>query len=767
MKINKIIPISILIISLLILNFSHFAFAVENSSIEKPKLIIGDDINYPPYSYLDENGIPAGFNIEIAKAVGEAMGYDVEIKLDEWSKIREALENGKIDATSGMFYSIERKNSYSFSTKHSITNGDIFTNKSLRLDSLKSLKGKTVVVQKGDIIGESLRQLNLNINLIEVSTVDEALKLIENRTYDYAALLKLPGLYGIKNHSYQNLKAQGLLLAPNDYCMAVKKGNEDLILTLNGGLQIIKATGEFEQIYNKNLGVYEEQPLIRILKTYRWIVYIIVSILIALILISLTLNKLVSRKTVQLKESNLILEKSNREIHEKNELLVASEEELIAQLEEIETQKDFINFLAYHDPLTTLPNRRKFIEKLESALSNGISGAVILLDLDNFKVINDTMGHVYGDQVLKGVSDRLSEIVEEHVFVSRFGGDEFLILLEHESDSEKINAFANKLNHIFDEKIIFDENEVQITFSTGISLFPSDSTEVNQLIMNADLALYTIKNSGKNGYCFFDYSMIALLLKKSNIEAIIRTAIETDGFKMVFQPQVDLKTGEVHAYEALLRLKHHNLSPAEFIPIAESDGSIIKIGRIVTQKVIEQLGIWQRQGYPIKPVSINFSANQLQDHQYLTFISELLELNAVDSKFIEIEITENIFLEKKEQTLIFLAELRKKGFKISIDDFGTGYSSLSYLTFLPVDKIKLDRSLNIKFLEIENIKVMDSLIMLAQSLNLEVVAEGIETHEQFRRLRVGKCNYIQGYYFCKPLEIDEVESSFYNNYYEW
>lgn len=765
LKKTKLIPIIFLSLSLLI--FSHLAFAVENPAIEKPKLIIGDDINYPPYSYLDSNGEPAGFNIEIAKAVGTAMGYDVEIKLDEWSKIREALENGKIDATSGMFYSLERKNNYSFSTKHSITNGDIFTNKNLRLDSLNDLKGKTVVVQRGDIIGESLSQLNLNINLIEVSTVDEALELVENHSYDYAALLKLPGLYGIKNHAYKNLKAQGLLLAPNDYCMAVKKGNEDLLLTLNGGLQIIKATGEFEQIYNRNLGVYEEQSLIKLLKTYRWIVYIIVSILIVLILISLTLKKLVSRKTIQLKESNLILEKSNREIHEKNELLVASEEELIAQLEEIETQKDFINFLAYHDPLTTLPNRRKFIEKLELALSSGISGAVILLDLDNFKVINDTMGHVYGDQVLKGVSDRLSEIVEDHVFVSRFGGDEFLILLEHEADNEKINDFANKLNHIFDRKIIFDENEVQITFSTGISLFPTDSSEVNQLIMNADLALYTIKNSGKNGYCFFDYSMIALLLKKSNIEAIIRNAIETDGFKMVFQPQVDLKTGEVHAYEALLRLKHHALSPAEFIPIAESDGTIIKIGRIVTQKVIEQLGIWQRQGYPIKPVSINFSANQLQDHQYLTFISELLEINAVDSKYIEIEITENIFLEKKEQTLIFLAELRKKGFKISIDDFGTGYSSLSYLTFLPIDKIKLDRSLNIKFLEIENIKVMDSLIMLAQSLNLEVVAEGIETHEQFRRLRVGKCNYIQGYYFCKPLEIEEVESSFYNNYYEW
>lgn len=460
------------------------------------------------------------------------------------------------------------------------------------------------------------------------------------------------------------------------------------------------------------------------------------------------------------------LKESNRQIFEQNQLLMTSEEELMAQLEEIEAQKETIHFLAFHDPLTNLPNRRKYIEALESALYQNLSGAVILLDLDNFKSINDTMGHVYGDKVLRGVSRRLETIVDENSYVSRFGGDEFLILLKNESNLDRIKVLVDKISHIFDDKIPIDDNEIEITFSMGISLFPLDSTEVNQLIMNADLALYSVKDLGKDGYKFFDSSMANHLLRRFQVESVIREALENDGFKMVYQPQVNLITGEVDAFEALLRLKNHEISPAEFIPIAEENGTIIKIGRIVTQKVIEQISKWQSQGYKVKPISINFSATQLHDSTYLQFIVSELEKNKVDPHFIEIEITENIFIENKEQTLAFLLRLKEIGMKISIDDFGTGYSSLNYLTYLPLDKIKLDRTLNIKFLEIENIKVMESLISLAHSLNFGVVAEGIETEEQFKRLQVCKCDHIQGYYFSKPLEVEAVENNFSLNYFE-
>lgn len=463
---------------------------------------------------------------------------------------------------------------------------------------------------------------------------------------------------------------------------------------------------------------------------------------------------------VQIQEYLRQLKDSNAEVQEKNQRLTASEEKLIAHIEEIEKQRKYINYLAYHDPLTNLPNRRKFIEFLNQALRNNKTGAVIYLDIDNFKRINETMGHVYGDKVLLGIAGRLEELVSKNAFISRFSGDEFLILIQNEGDIEGIRIFVAELFNMFGKPIPLEGNNVEIAFSIGVSIFPHDSTDVDQLIMNADTALYEVKNTGKNGYRFFDMSMTEHLLRKSNIEQKIKEALENDGFKLLYQPQMDITKGEVSAYEALIRFKDHSLSPAEFIPVAEDNGSIIRIGRIVTEKVIAQLGIWQDKGYTLKTVSINFSALQLYDDGYLDFLKDMLSRYGVDAKYIEIEITESIFLDNKQLALEFLMELRHCGIRISIDDFGTGYSSLSYLTFLPLDKIKLDRSLNVKFLEIENFKVMDSLISLAHSLNLEVVAEGIETGEQLERLKAGGCDYVQGYYFSKPIEAEAVEENY-------
>jgi diguanylate cyclase (GGDEF)-like protein len=461
------------------------------------------------------------------------------------------------------------------------------------------------------------------------------------------------------------------------------------------------------------------------------------------------------------------LRMTNLKMQEKNEQLTASEEELTAQLEEIETQKDYINYLACHDSLTGLPNRRRFTEHLKERISSGQNGAVILLDIDDFKAINDTQGHVFGDRVLEGIAHRMQGIDRNRTFVSRFGGDEFLILLECDDNYIDLEPRIEAICRLFDEKLRIDDFDIEIHFSIGISLFPKDSKDVNQLVMNADLAMYTVKNSGKNGYRLFDSAMLDGLIMKSNIEAYLREAIEQDGFKLVYQPQVDIRTGRIHAYEALLRLKDHEISPSVFIDIAEKNGSIIKIGRIVTQKVIEQIAIWNAEGLNINSVSINFSVSQLHDSSYIRFLETLLEEYKVRPEAIEIEITENIFMENQQLTKTFLGQLKELGIRISIDDFGTGYSSLHYLTFLPVDIVKLDRSLNLKFLELENIKVMDSLISLVHSLGLIVIAEGIEQLEQVQRLCSVDCDYVQGYYFSKPLEADKipmVHSTIYNNY---
>ncbi|MDM8534858.1 EAL domain-containing protein, partial [Clostridiaceae bacterium HSG29] len=458
------------------------------------------------------------------------------------------------------------------------------------------------------------------------------------------------------------------------------------------------------------------------------------------------------------------IKENNTEIAIKNELLQSSEEELRAQIDEITFQKEYIKFFADHDALTELPNRRKFTEKLQELLIEGVNGIVTLLDLDDFKKINDTLGHVFGDLVLKEISNRLKIISEKNnIFVSRFGGDEFLILADCETE-EEIIEFVNRLHEVLDKKIIINDNEINIEFSMGITLFSNASNDIDELIMNSDLALYTIKNEVKNDYAIFNESMKKDLRKVTEIESILSKAIENDGFKMLYQPQVELKTGEIIGYEALIRLKEYSISPGQFIPIAEKNGMIIKIGRIVTKIIIEQLSIWQEKGYLIKPISINYSAIQINDNNYFEFLMNTLKNYNVNPKFIEIEITENILLRNSEKALEFLGKLRSENIKIAIDDFGTGYSSLSYLTFLPIDKVKFDRSLNLELLNMKNSQVMNSLISVMHSLELTIVAEGIEKYEHIKKLENDNCDIVQGYYFSKPLKVQDVEKTFNSNF---
>lgn len=436
---------------------------------------------------------------------------------------------------------------------------------------------------------------------------------------------------------------------------------------------------------------------------------------------------------------------------------------IVLDITKLKEQEAYIEHLAYNDFLTNLPNRRRFSEKLEQSINKGQSGAVMLLDLDNFKGINDTLGHAYGDKVLKKVAQELISIHDEKVFISRFGGDEFLILIEDEKDIIKIENYAKKIIKIFKKKCMVEREEIYISASLGIARYPFDSNEANQLMMDADLAMYKVKDLGKNNYMFFNEAMTKRLKEQMEVEKLLRDAIIEDGFKVVYQPQVCTYTGKIAGFEALLRLKNHYISPAVFIGVAEENGMIIEMGRWVTKETIKKIAIWKNRGLDLKPVAINFSAKQLNDLGYISFLKNTLKEMNVEARSIEIEITESVFLDKKDETILFLNQLRNLGIKIAIDDFGTGYSSLSYLTFLPVDKIKLDKSLCDKFLEIENISVMDNIISLAHSLNLEVVAEGIEDKEQYKRLKVAKCNYIQGYLFSKPVEDFEVEKIYYDN----
>ncbi|ABR49076.1 diguanylate cyclase/phosphodiesterase [Alkaliphilus metalliredigens QYMF] len=431
---------------------------------------------------------------------------------------------------------------------------------------------------------------------------------------------------------------------------------------------------------------------------------------------------------------------------------------------QLKKQEAYIEHIAYHDDLTNLPNRRMLVEKLELEFTHNRSGAIMLLDLDNFKEINDTLGHVYGDKVLKKVTEALLHIKGENLVVSRLGGDEFLILIKEEEDILKIENYARKVIDLFSNKLLVEDDEVYLTCSIGIALYPSNSNSVSQLIMNADMAMYGVKGFGKNNYMFFNEEMLTNLNEKIEVENKLRIALKDDGFKLLYQPQIDTYTGEIVGFEALLRLKKSNLSPAQFIPVAEETGMIIEIGRWVTEAVIKQVALWKKKELSLKPIAINFSAKQLNDLSYIDFLQAKLKENHVEANYLEIEITEGLFLEKIEKTIEFVNQIKALGVKMALDDFGTGYSSLSYLTFLPVDKIKLDKSLSDKYLETKNFKMIGGIIALAHSLNLDVVAEGIEEEAQYIQLKAARSNYIQGYLFSRPLEVKEVEKIYNDNF---
>ncbi len=430
----------------------------------------------------------------------------------------------------------------------------------------------------------------------------------------------------------------------------------------------------------------------------------------------------------------------------------------------LKMQEEKISEMAKHDFLTNLPNRFYYITKLNEAITNKQDCTVILLDLDNFKEVNDTLGHVYGDRLLKEFSKSLSKIESEDIFVSRFGGDEFIVLITGTKEVDKIEKIIKNIKYNCERIIRIDNLDNYISFSIGISRFPLDGSSSEELIMNADTAMYSVKGAGKNSYTFYDDKMKSDLIAKTEIENILRNALKDNGYQMLYQPQVSTKEGNIISFEALLRLKNHNISPVTFIKVAEETDLIIGIGRFVVNEVVSQIAKWKMEGFSGKKVSINFSTKQLRDKEFISYLKRTMDQYGVRPEEIEIEITESILLEKNEVSMTFLEKLKELGVSIALDDFGTGYSSINYLTYIPVDKIKLDKSLCDKFLYMENISVMNSIISLAHSFNLSITAEGIEEKIKFERLKEAGCDYIQGFLFSKPLKSEEVEEIYFKKY---
>ena len=421
--------------------------------------------------------------------------------------------------------------------------------------------------------------------------------------------------------------------------------------------------------------------------------------------------------------------------------------------------------LAHYDELTGLPNRSMFNERVGHALVQARRGArelaILFIDLDHFKKINDTLGHEAGDRALKLIAERLRGCLRESDTVGRLGGDEFVVLIEDLSRSESVAEVANKILVDIARPFPLDAGEYHLTASIGISTYPGDSTDMQGLMKNADISMYRAKEQGRNNYQFYSVQMNVHTLERLALESDLRHALERDEFRLHYQPKVDIRGGRITGAEALLRWQppaRALVPPAQFIPIAEETGLIVQIGEWVTRTACLQGRAWQDRGLPRLTVAVNLSARQLTQESLLQDVARTLRDTKLDPAWLEFEITESMLMRDPENAVKLLGGLKTMGICLSLDDFGTGYSSLSYLKRFPLDSVKIDRSF-VRDLpgDADVAAITRAIIAMAHSLRLKVIAEGVETGEQLSFLREEGCDEMQGYLFSRPLPEDEFQ----------
>lgn len=439
--------------------------------------------------------------------------------------------------------------------------------------------------------------------------------------------------------------------------------------------------------------------------------------------------------------------------------------ELVGSVVDVTEQKkneNVIYQLAHYDRLTTLPNRAKFQSILEEELHlaklEQYTCAVLFINLDRFKNINDMFGHTIGDELLIQMAKRLRLALGDEHIIARFGGDEFIVLLKNVTNDD-IEQIAKDILASTLKKFSIQHIEMFISLSIGISCFPTDSEHHEELIMKADVAMHHAKSEGKSTYRFFDSQLQSTIQRHLILETALHEALEKKQLSLYFQPKVRSVSGELIGAEALLRWHHPTLgtiSPVEFIPIAEETSLIIPIGEWVLEKAVQQLQSWHNKGYPKIILSINVSIKQLTGSDFVHFLATTIEKYAVQPECLQIEITESATMNIQEAMRI-LNQIKALGVSISIDDFGTGYSSLKYLRHLPIDVLKIDQSF-IRDLSEVNKSIIKTIISLAQNMNLSIIAEGVETVEHVSFLKEHMCTGMQGYYFSKPVPTGEFET---------
>ncbi|MGR5062028.1 EAL domain-containing protein [Photobacterium sp. DNB22_13_2] len=474
--------------------------------------------------------------------------------------------------------------------------------------------------------------------------------------------------------------------------------------------------------------------------------------------------------TFNINSANIILKIKFEESHKQQRVLAVQNERLVEEIDRRTASERKLAYQATHDVLTGLPNRKFGNEQLELIIADAIDTdskvLVMFIDLDNFKQINDTLGHLAGDFILTDSSQRLSSVIGGGSVLARLGGDEFLLIIPNLRDEEYAQSLSSTILSLFDRPFTWSNQEFFITTSIGMAVFPRDGTNTHQLLAAADTAMYRVKQDGRNAYRFYDTSMTTDVQRTMDLDSRLRQAIKNNRIEMHYQPILDLETNQIVGAEALMRWEDEKLGsipPDEFILLAEKNGLIHRLGEIAIFQACHHAAHWQSIA-PIK-ISINFSSVQFRYCETLSAqIQKGLESSGLPANKLDIEVTESLLFNHNDEVVSLLEDLRSRGVELTIDDFGTGYSALSYLQKFPFDKLKIDRSFLIDIDQnASNRELVNAIIAMAKALNIRVVAEGVETKWHTEYLFQSGCDYGQGYFFSKPLPAAEFERLLYKS----
>jgi diguanylate cyclase (GGDEF)-like protein len=442
------------------------------------------------------------------------------------------------------------------------------------------------------------------------------------------------------------------------------------------------------------------------------------------------------------------------------------EQVVSARTQGLETANKQLRHLATHDALTGLPNRVLMDDRISQCIvlaeRQGQTFAVVLLDLDRFKLVNDSLGHRAGDELLKEVAQRLKSVVRDVDTVARLGGDEFVLIVTPSPEREGPQQVAKRIIDVMQAPVRIAGIEIHTSPSIGIAFYPQDATTIETLLANADAAMYCAKQRGRNNFQCFMPGMNTATQEKVRMESDMRIALEQKQFELHYQPKVNTATGVMHGAEALLRWRHPvrgPISPAEFIPLAEECGLIGAIGVWVMREACRQARAWQVQGLPSLRIAVNLSPSQFRQSDIVTMIRSALDDAGLEARFLEVELTESAVMSDPEESIAILEKLSTMGVLVSVDDFGTGYSSMSYLRRFPIDKLKIDRGfINEVTSRSEDASIVRAIVSLAHSLKLKVVAEGVESTEQLEFLKTLGCDQYQGFHFSPALPASQFEA---------